>query len=136
MSLILKIYENTLKLNDWPNVQNCFWNISARKYPSKMVQYSKRTFGCQVSNETDPNHECFLFLEKKKTVTIMQSFKVFLKDCTVVLPVFSRNQKRPWLGLVSFETWYSKVRFEYWTIFEGYFWAEIFQKQFLTFDQS
>ena len=69
-----------------------------------MVQYSKRTFGCQVSNETDPNHECFLFLEKKKTVTIMQSFKVFLKDCPVVLPVFSRNQKRPWLGLVSFET--------------------------------
>ena len=27
---------------------NCFWNISAGKYPSKMVQYSKRTFGYQV----------------------------------------------------------------------------------------
>ena len=81
MSSFLK---NTLKINDWPKVQNCFWNISARKYPSKMVQYSKRTFGCQFSNETDPNHGGFLFFEKKKTVTIMQCFKVFLKDCTVV----------------------------------------------------
>ena len=42
----------------------------------------------------------------------------------------------PLLGSVSFETWYPKVRFEYWTIFEGYLRAEIFQKQFWTFDQS
>ena len=61
MSSFLK---NTLKINDWSKLQNCFWNISARKYPSKMVQYSKRTFGCQFSNETDPNHGSFLFLEK------------------------------------------------------------------------
>ena len=136
MSLILKIYENTLKINDWPKFQNCFWNILARKYHSKMVQYSKRTFGCQVSNETDPNHGGFLFLEKK-TVTIMQCFKVFLKDYTVVFACFfSRNQNRPWLGSVSFENWHPKVRFEYWTIFEGYFRAEIFQKQFWTFGQS
>ena len=51
-----------------------------------------------------PTMSAFYFWRKIKTVTIMQSFKVFLKDCTVVLPVFSRNQKRPWLGLVSFET--------------------------------
>ena len=84
MSSFLK---NTLKINDWPKVQNCFWNISARKYPSKMVQYSKRTFGCQFSNETDPNYGGFLFFEKK-TVNIMQCFKVFLKDCTVVFACF------------------------------------------------
>ena len=53
-----------------------------------MVQYSKRTFGCQFSNETDPNHGGFLFFEKKKTVTIMQCFKVFLKDFTVVFACF------------------------------------------------
>merc|ERR1712240_460372 len=45
-------------------VQGCFSNFSARKYPSKMVLYSKRTFGCQVSNETDTNHGSFLFFEK------------------------------------------------------------------------
>ena len=30
----------------------------------KMVQYTKQTFGCQVSNEIDPNHGGFWFLEK------------------------------------------------------------------------
>ena len=130
MSSFLK---NTLKIIDWPKLQNCFWNISARKYPSKMVQYSKRTFGCQFSNETDPNHGGFLFFEKKKTVTIMQCFKVFLKDCTAVFACFFfRNQNRQWLGSISFENWHPKVRFEYWTISEGYFWAEIFEKQLWT----
>ena len=49
---------------------------------------------------------------------------------------FSKNKKLPWLGSVSFETWHYKVRFEYWTIFEGYFRAEIFEKQLWTFGQS
>ena len=32
-----KIYdENTMKINNWPEVQSCFLNISARKYPSKV----------------------------------------------------------------------------------------------------
>ena len=53
-----------IKIIDWQKVQSCFPNISALKYPSKMVQYSKRTFGCQVSNETDPNNGNFLFFEK------------------------------------------------------------------------
>ena len=54
-----------------------------------MVQYSKRTFGCQFSNETDLNHDGFLFFEKKKNrITIMQCFKVFLKDCNAVFVCF------------------------------------------------
>ena len=40
------------------------------------------------------------------------------------------------VGSVSFETWHIKVRFEYWTIFEGYLRAEIFEKQIWTFGQS
>ena len=126
MSSFLK---NTLKINDWPKLQNCFWNISAQKYPSKMVQYSKRTFEYQVSNETSPNHGRFWFLEKTGKTTV-QSFKNTLKDCIIVTVFFfSKNKKHSWLGSVSFETWHPKVRFEYWTIFEGYFWAEIFEKQ-------
>ena len=61
----------------------------------------------------------------------VQYIKIFIYSL-----VFSRNQNRPWLGSVSFENWHPKVRFEYWTIFEGYFRAEIFQKQFWTFGQS
>ena len=53
-----------MKINDWPKVRCCFSNITAPKYHSKMVQCSKRTFGCQVSNETDPNHGDFWFMEK------------------------------------------------------------------------
>ena len=41
-----------------------------------------------------------------------------------------------WLGSVSFETWYPNVRFEYWTIFEGYLRAEIFKNELWTFCQS
>ena len=101
-----------------------------------MVQYSKRTFEYQVSNETSPNHGRFWFLEKTGKTTV-QSFKNTLKDCIIVTVFFfSKNKKHSWLGSVSFETWHPKVRFEYWTIFEGYFLVEIFQKQFWTFDQS
>ena len=52
------------------------------------------------------------------------------------LPDFSLNQKPPWLGSVSFETWHPKVRFEHWNIFEGYLGAVIFEKQHRTFGQS
>ena len=47
--------------------------------------------------------------------------KVF-KDCTMVLPNFSRNKKPYWLGSVSFETWHPKVRLStetIWGIFAG-----------------
>ena len=103
---------------------------------SKMVQYSKRTFGYQVSDETDPNHGSFLFFEKFKrnhgAIFLMRFQKIarwFLPDC-------SRNLKPQWLGCVLFETWYPKVRFEYWTIFEGYLRARIFKNQFWFFIQS
>ena len=44
--------------------QKWFLNILARKYPSNMVQHSKRTFGYQVSNETHPDHWGFWFREQ------------------------------------------------------------------------
>ena len=44
--------------------QNSFSIISARKYLPEMVRYSKQTFECQISNETDPNHVRLKFLEK------------------------------------------------------------------------
>ena len=52
--------------------------------------------------------------------TIEQSFENTLKDCTMVSVKFLKNKKLPWLGSVSSETWYPKVRFEYWTISLGY----------------
>ena len=39
-------------------------NISARKYFSKMVKYSKCTYVCHVSYETDPNYVSFSLGEK------------------------------------------------------------------------
>ena len=44
--------------------QKGFSNISARKYPSKMAQYSKQTFEYHISNETDSNPVRFVFREK------------------------------------------------------------------------
>ena len=79
--------------------------------------------------------ELFIF-GKIKQKPWCNRLKCFKKIAPWFLPDCSRNLKPQWSGCVSFETWYPKVRFEYWTIFEGYFWAEIFQKQFLTFDQS
>ena len=96
-----------------------------------MVQYSKRTFRCQVSNETQP-WELFIF-GKIKLKSWCKLLKCFEKIAPWFLPDFSWNQKPPWLGSVSFETWHPKVRFEYLTIFEGYLLAKIFQKQLFTF---
>ena len=76
----------------------CFSNISAQKYPSKMVHYSKRTFVCQVSNETDRNHVFCLFLKKNKQTPWYNLLKCFKKIAPWVLPDFSINQKPPWLG--------------------------------------
>ena len=71
--------------------------------PQKWFSTQNEPLDVRFQMRLTPTMSAFYFW-RKKTVTIMQSFKVFLKDCTVVLPVFSRNQKRPWLGLVSFET--------------------------------
>ena len=131
-----KIYEDTMKMNHYTEVQSCFSNISAHKYPSKMVQYSKRAFLCQVSNETDPNHGSLFIFGKIKQNPLCNVLMCIKKIAPWSLPDFSRNRKPPWLESVSFETWHPKVRFEYWTIFEGYLRAEIFQKQLCTFGQS
>ena len=42
----LGFWKFILKVNDWPKGKISFSNISAHKYTSKMVQYSKRTLGC------------------------------------------------------------------------------------------
>ena len=79
--------------------------------------------------------ELFIFwkIKQKPWCNLLMCFKKiapwFLPDC-------SRNQKPQWSGCVSFETWYPKVRFEYWTIFEGYLRARIFKNQFWFFIQS
>ena len=85
----LNIHKFTLKINDWPKVQICFSNISARKYPSKMVQYSKRTFRCQVSNESDPNYGSFLFLKKSNRnhgAIILKQFKGLHRCFCLIFP--------------------------------------------------
>ena len=126
-----------------------------------MVQCSKQTFVCQVSNETDPNHEGFRFIEKSgknhdtvflklkqiapwflfifwqnKQTPWCNLLKGFKKIASWVLPDISLNQKPPWFGSVSFETKHQKVCFEHWHIFEGYLGAAIFGKQRWTFGQS
>ena len=113
-----------------------FFNIAAPKYPSKMFQCSKRTFGCQVSNETDPNNGGFWFKEKSDKKPWCNLFKTLLEIAPWCLFIFSKNKQKPRLGSVSFETWHPKVGFEYWTIFEGYLWAEIFEKEIWPFGQS
>ena len=57
----MKINENTLKINNWQKIEYRFLNISAHKNLSKMVQYSKRTYGCHFSYETGPNYISFSF---------------------------------------------------------------------------
>ena len=59
-----KIGKNTLEINDWRKAEFCFSKISATKYLPEMVQCSKCTYRCYVSNETDPNCLNFLFVEK------------------------------------------------------------------------
>ena len=43
----------------------------------------------------------------------------------MVIPNFSQNMNLTGLGSVSFQMLYLWVRFEYWTIFEGYLRAEV-----------
>ena len=71
---------------------------------------------------------------RQKTWCIL--FKTLLKNAPLFLFFIFKDKKLPWLGSVSFQTWHPKVRFEYWTIFEGYLQAEIFKKELLTLSQS
>ena len=80
----------TLKINDWPKVWCCFSNIAAPKYPSKMFQCSKQTFGCQVSNETDPNHgETMMQFVLKHFKRLHHGVCLFFsKNCIMVIAWF------------------------------------------------
>ena len=59
------------------------------------------------------------------------------KGCPMVSVWFFKKLKAPmaW-GQSHLKTLHTKVRFEYWAIFEGYLWAEIFENQLWTFCQS
>ena len=59
----MKIVENTLKINNWKKIEYRFLDISEHKNLSKMVQYSKRTYGCHFSYVTGPNYISFSFGE-------------------------------------------------------------------------
>ena len=60
----MKIFENTLKINNGPKIEYCFLNTSARKNLSKIVQYSKHSYGSHLSYETDPKYVSFSVGEK------------------------------------------------------------------------
>ena len=79
--------------------------------------------------------ELFIFgkIKQKARCKLLKWLK---KIAPWFLPNFSRNRKPPWLRSVSFETWYPKIRFEYWTIFEGYFRPEIFENQLAKWPSS
>ena len=77
----------------------------------------------------------FIFGKNKQTpwCNLLTCFKKIASWC---LFIFAKNKQKPRLGSLLFETWHTKVRFEYWTIFEGYLWAEIFEKEIWPFGQS
>ena len=86
---LMKICENKFKIIDKSKAQNCFSNISARKYPSEMVQLSKWFLGCQVSNETKPKLCIFFSILEKSNKTMAQCFKLFLKNCIILFCLIS-----------------------------------------------
>ena len=106
------------------------------KYLDPQISLKNGSVLKTVSKETDPNHWSFLLFWKIQQKPRCDLFKCFKKIAPWFLPDCSRNQKPQWSECVSFETWYPKVRFEYWTIFEGYLQAEILEKQLWTSGQS
>ena len=98
-----------------------------------MDQYLKRTIGYQDLYETDPNYGSLFVFGKIKQTLWCNFLKYFKKIAPWFFSASSRNQIPPWLESASFDTLSPKVRFEYWTIFEGYLLAEISEKQLWTF---
>ena len=125
--------QNALKITNQPKVLNCFSNDSSRKYLSKMIQNSKCNFGCQVTNETNPNHVFFCFWRnqaKNGAQTFLRHFKSW---CHRIFLGSYRNEKPKGLGSFSFETLHSNVSFENRIFFERYLRAEIFEKSIQNF---
>ena len=93
-------------------------NILARKYPSKMVQYSKPTFGYQVSNETYSDNLGFWFREQSGK----NHGAIFLKHFKSLHHCFQK-QKAPIVGFTLIWNLTSKGPFwvlnHFWGIFSG-----------------
>ena len=82
--------KNTLKINDWRKAQFYFLNISAPKHFSEMVQYSKCTYWCYVSNETDPDPVDFVIVEKSAKNQGVIGFKEILNTLKEYAKEFSK----------------------------------------------
>ena len=123
LSLILKMCEITLKINDQPKVPICFSNISACKYHLKMVQCSKRTFGCQDSKDTVPNNGIFLFFGKIKQKPWCNILKCLKKITPWYLPDFFQKSEASMVGVCVIWDLTSKSPFwalkHFWGIFGG-----------------
>ena len=87
--ILLMKMKNTLKINDWQKAQFCFSNISAPKHFSEMVQYSKCTYWCYLSNETDPNSLGFSFVDKSGKNHGVMFFKKMLNTLKEYAKEFS-----------------------------------------------
>ena len=135
-----------MKINHWPEVQSCFSNISAHKYPSKMVQYSKRTFGCQVFKWDWPQTMWAFNFLKNQTETMVQPLKVFLKGCIMDFAWFLQKLEASMAGVCLIWDLTSKGPFwvlnHFWGIFASWdiwkttliFWSIIdFQFKFANF---
>ena len=75
-----------------------------------MFQYSKHTFGCQVSDKTDPNKLGFLFLDKLRKNCGAIILKLFKRLSHGFCSILSKIEKPTRL-------WFTKDHFEYWNIF-------------------
>ena len=94
--------------------QNCVFKISAQKYLSKRVQYSKRTFKYSIWNETDPNYVRFIFREKLgKTMNDVLIKNPSWKHLSWFLPNFSNNKNHTWSGSISI--WIMTTLETFWT---------------------
>ena len=104
--------------------KSCFSNISAHIHPSTMVQYSKRTFGCQVSNETDPNNGGFWFFEKSGKnhgAIFINTLKVSTMVSVGLLDFLSLLKKLWWNLCKEFQRKIEIIfREKKWNIFEIY----------------
>ena len=105
-SSVLKMCENTLNINDWPKVQTHFSANIPKNGSTLKTDIWMSGFKCDWLQPW----ELFIFgkIKQKPWCNLLKCFK---KIAPWFLPDFSRNQKPPWLGSVSFYTWHPKVRF-------------------------
>ena len=104
--------------------------------PQKCFSTQNEPLGVTFQMRLTPTMEASDFWRNLAKTTVQSFLNHFKRLHHGVCLFFPKNKQIPWLGSVSFETWHPKVRFEYWTIFEGYLWAEIFEKEIWPLCQS